>query len=188
MSKYYCKVCNKQWTRNENYQDHFIRPTHIKNQASYDGNLETHFEKEKEEWDKERASLLKINRGDIENSISLRDINAELRRQIEMYQENERKKEMKEDNQKKDEKMYVEHLECIANKYTVLEKEKEQWLVEKKAFQKEIRIMKQQFELALATMKQANDDLQEQLKTPTITIEPTITERLEALENTIIDV
>jgi hypothetical protein len=97
-----------------------------------------------------------------------------------MYQENERKREREENNQEKMAETQQHHINLL-----IIEREK--WAIKEKAFQKEIRIMKQQFELALATMKQANDDLLEQLN-PTISIEqPSINDRLEALENIIVE-
>lgn len=178
--KHICVACKSNPMRIDAYKIHLARDKHIINQSIYDGEQLAMFEKEREEWDKERAKLLKINKGDIENSISLRDINDELRRRIEMYQENERKREREENNQEKMAETQQHHINLL-----IIEREK--WAIKEKAFQKEIRIMKQQFELALATMKQANDDLLEQLN-PTISIEqPSINDRLEALENIIVE-
>jgi hypothetical protein len=56
--RFFCEVCgNKGWTTNAKYKAHFSLPTHLENQAVYDGNLKVYYEGE---IDKLRAELKQV--------------------------------------------------------------------------------------------------------------------------------
>jgi len=56
--RFFCEICgNKGWTSNQKYKAHFLLPTHLENQAVYDGNLKVYYEAE---MDKLRAELKQV--------------------------------------------------------------------------------------------------------------------------------
>lgn len=55
--KHHCNVCSQSFTRSTGLKDHYSTTKHIINQAICDGQIKAVYEKEKEEWDKQREHL-----------------------------------------------------------------------------------------------------------------------------------
>jgi len=84
--KHYCNICNQGFTRSNTLKEHYNTPKHLTNQAIYDGQLQAVHEVEKEEWDKQRASLLRDNREINEQLNDLTNITMRQSKQIQQLE------------------------------------------------------------------------------------------------------
>jgi len=73
--KHYCGICNQEFTRSNTLKDHYDTPKHLTNQAIYDGQLKVVYEKEKEEWEIQKAKLLFDNKSLNEGLINISEVN-----------------------------------------------------------------------------------------------------------------
>jgi len=73
--KHFCGICNQGFTRSNTLKEHYDTPKHLTNQAIYDGQLKVVYEKEKEEWEIQKAKLLFDNKSLREELTSTGEVN-----------------------------------------------------------------------------------------------------------------
>ena len=151
-----CEACNQSFTRNENYRKHFTTPKHLENQAVYDGNMKVYFSKEREEWEKKRAELLKINKSDQECLLSVMKMNDGLRNENERYKLALESRDMQEKKAEGIEELYHNHM-------ALLNSEREKWAKEKADYEKRIKIMERNNKIEMECLLNQNREFMERL-------------------------